>query len=664
MLHGRSMMPIFGGWVMWVHLLSLLALMHRDPPPPPLRPLVSFVDCDRTYECDPEAGPNALSGVEAELSESFDHDIVIPLKAIAGSAKPGRNYAADLDAAVVFKAGQTRGRIRDRDGLADVIIEGGNAGGEPVQFRLELQGTSEVVTAADPQGYREIRIAGAEMDPLRPETRLTKADFTEQFVPVFERELVGQAFTVRAEMPAPKDTDLHFELWRGIGDVAKSVTKFSTVLRQGATDAVVRLADKIPPDELLRLGLADDRIPGPDEYYELRLDARPPLIAAGDPCSIAVLAKDDDEPVTISQILEDEQGKRIRHIEPGVPYWVVPVLSGTLESPCHVQLVIDGKSIPPGGVIPAGLLREPRFGPFTTDDGREALSVEVEAAPRWGPLCESCNVNGDKCPGCKPAAKPCPNCRDRSGGCATCNHGAGTCKMCSGRPGGCLGCGFGRGVCGACKGRPGGCSACGGRAGGGCVARVGPWDVPVGPAVPGDFLLLLVNNQRLHEPGDRITERTMAAIKGEKECYKNAVVLVNEQDEQELKPDGPPPDAARSFRPFKEGSDDLQGQAQRIVKTLSKKRDIAENPDPRAIVIWPERELSSASDLSALKTLAQSDTGPISILCPDADPAMARRLAKALEAGGGGSGRITIRCPKTPELKEHIQDIIQSGEGQ
>lgn len=659
MLHNRSMMPVLGGWVVWVHLLSLLVIRPPEPPAAPLRPLVSFVDFDETYDCDSELGPNQLVRLEAELSEPFDRDIVIPVKAIPGSAKSTIDFLADPDAAVVFKAGQTRGRIRSRDGLADVTIQGADSGGEPVQFRLELQGTNDVVTAADPRGYRSVRIPRMREERSPSPSKLTSADFTERLATVLERELPDQVFTVRAEMPAPKDTDLHFALWRGVGERAARIAEFSTILRQGATDASIRLADKLSPADLKRLGLADDSVPGLDEYYELRLDARPPLIAK-DPGCISVVAKDDDQRVTVSQILEDERGNRVRRIEPGKPYWVVPVLSGTLETPCHVQPVIDGKSIPPGGVIPPGKIRDPRFGPFTAKDDRESLPIEVTAAPQRLPACGKCGSGGESCALCKPSSTACRSCSGRPGGCSACNHGAGACASCFGRPGGCLACGFGRHVCGACSGRPGGCGACGGQADGACVASAESQSVPVGSPVPGDFLMLLVNSQRLHEPGAGITEQTMTAIEGEK-AYKDAVLLVDEVGERELKAGGPPPEAANTFRPFREEGDNLAGQAEKIASTVARKRDTAENPDLRAIVIWPERELSSSSDLSALKTLARPENGPISILCPDADPTVARRIAAELAPTSGGKGRVTVRCPKTPELKHHIRDIIDSG---
>jgi hypothetical protein len=178
--------------------------------------------------------------------------------------------------------------------------------------------------------------------------------------------------------------------------------------------------------------------------------------------------------------------------------------------------------------------------------------------------------------------------------------------------------------------------------------------------VPGDFLLLLVNNQRLHEPDDAIAANVVKAIKDEN-AYRDAALVVNENDEAELKPGSPPPDPAQTFRPFSKEREDLSGQVQRIVDTIKEKRDNAATDRLPTIVIWPERELSSAANLEALAALGQDGGGPISILCPDADPEKARRLATALVTPHEGNERITVRSPKTPELVEHIRDVIHAG---
>ena len=76
---GRSLLPVFGAWVVWVYLLSLVVLRPiGNIPPAPLRPSVRFVDAEEVHVFDNEAGPNGLREVVAELSEPFDREVEIP----------------------------------------------------------------------------------------------------------------------------------------------------------------------------------------------------------------------------------------------------------------------------------------------------------------------------------------------------------------------------------------------------------------------------------------------------------------------------------------------------------------------------------------------------------------------------------------------------------
>lgn len=199
----------------------------------------------------------------------------------------------------------------------------------------------------------------------------------------------------------------------------------------------------------------------------------------------------------------------------------------------------------------------------------------------------------------------------------------------------------------------------GGDGGGGPVSGSPDQQVGVGPPVPGDFLLVLVNNHRLHEPGDKVAENVVKAIKDEA-AYKDAALVVNEHDDAALQAGGPPPDPEKAFKPFAKENENIDGQVDRLVKTIAQKRTNAANPNLRAVVVWPERELSSASSVEGLSKLVREAGGPISILCPDADPEKARRLATALNTEAGG-GQVTVRSPKTAELVEHIKDVIHGG---
>lgn len=664
MVFGGSIFRVFTGWVAWIYMLSLFVLLGipDSVPVAPPRPNVRFVDFEQPFTCAPGSAPNALTAITVQVSEPFNRDLEIPLKAIRGTAVPVEHYEADSDAAVFIKAGQTVGYIRERDGRLDVLVraEGGNT--SPRRFVLELQNTHDVVVAADPQGRRNVELlAGSGSHPAT--APLTPTEFTEQFVAVAERDFIDQLFVVRANRRIEADSDVVIELRGGIGDDATLVERFTVTMRQGAEEVSFRLRDELSLERLNELGLTDNEWPGPDEFYEFHADPRPPaLIAKTDPCFMAVLVTDDDGSVNISQILEDQAGRTLARVMPDEQYWIVPELSRPLERDCRVVPVIDGQRTPPGGIIPAGKVREPRFGPFLVASNREKIVIASDGALEMdGPsLCATCNGDGGSCPDCQPKGA-CKSCDGRPGGCTACRAGTGGCRGCNGRPGGCLACGFGHGACGACGGAGGPCSACGGGSGGGGgpdgpVGPSSPRDVNVGPPVEGDFLLLLVNNQRLHEPGDGITESVLEAIRNER-AYGNAAIVVNQQGESELKY-GKVPDPATAFQPFGQKGDDLAGQVNRLTETIAAKRENAAKQSLPTVIIWPERELSSAPDLAMLADLAAKGGGPISVLCPDAAPENARRLADALRAPEGAQNLVTVRSPKTPELAEHIRDVI------
>jgi hypothetical protein len=173
-------------------------------------------------------------------------------------------------------------------------------------------------------------------------------------------------------------------------------------------------------------------------------------------------------------------------------------------------------------------------------------------------------------------------------------------------------------------------------------------------------MIFLVNNQRLHEPGDVITDRVREAIK-DRNPYKQGVIVINADGKESLLTEkSAPPAEDRSFEPFSADAQDLAGQASKVVETIAHRRRHAEKQDIRTLVIWPERELVSATSLDVFQSLADDGRGPVSFLCPDADPERARELAAALVPAGGDAAGVTVRSPKSHELVEHIEDVLDT----
>lgn len=173
-------------------------------------------------------------------------------------------------------------------------------------------------------------------------------------------------------------------------------------------------------------------------------------------------------------------------------------------------------------------------------------------------------------------------------------------------------------------------------------------------------MIFLVNNQRLHEPGDVITERVREAIKDRRPYHQGAIVINDEGRETLLTEKSDPPAANHAFEPFHADRQDLEGQAARVAETIMRKRRNAANPDIRTLVVWPEREFVSAETLEVFRPLADDGHGPISFLCPDAAPERARELAAAILPEAGGQGQVTVRSPKSDELVEHIDDVLDA----
>jgi hypothetical protein len=172
-------------------------------------------------------------------------------------------------------------------------------------------------------------------------------------------------------------------------------------------------------------------------------------------------------------------------------------------------------------------------------------------------------------------------------------------------------------------------------------------------------MIYLVNDQRLHEPGDVITDRVREAIKDRKPYNQGAIVINADGPNTLLNDSSEPPEARKAFKPFAASRQDLESQVERVAETIARARRESANPGIRTVVVWPERELVSATNLHVFGSLASEGCGTVSFLCPDADPERARVLGEAMNLEVGND-RITARSPKSDELVEHIDDVLDA----
>jgi len=291
--------------------------------------------------------------------------------------------------------------------------------------------------------------------------------------------------------------------------------------------------------------------------------------------------------------------------------------------------------------------------------------------PSENPLCHKCGGKVGGCEACGFGKGVCATCKGAGSQCKTCD-GSGACDACQGKGGDCSAC-RGSGKCRPCNGSGGVCSICGasigggpggggpggGGPGGGGPGGGGPGGGGAGKPKPADFMIYLVNDQRLHEPGDVITDRVREAIKDRKPYKLGAVVINADGTNTLLNEATEPPEVSKAFKPFAASRQDLENQVERVVETVVLARRDSANPDIRTLVVWPERELVSATNLHVFRPLATEGCGAVSFLCPDADPERARALGEAMKVGAR-AGQITARSPKSDELVEHINDILDA----
>ncbi len=180
-----------------------------------------------------------------------------------------------------------------------------------------------------------------------------------------------------------------------------------------------------------------------------------------------------------------------------------------------------------------------------------------------------------------------------------------------------------------------------------------------GPPVPGDYMLIVVNNERLHDPNDGIVAEVKRALANEAaKPYGNGAIILNPKDEGVLTPTSGGPDPKKMFQPYSEEGHDVAGQLKRIEEVVARKREAAANPDLRAVVVWPERDLAAGV---GVRPVAGDGLQPMSFLLPDAAASYARNVERGLVPPGVGSRDLTVRAPKERELQAHLVNVISEG---
>jgi len=180
-----------------------------------------------------------------------------------------------------------------------------------------------------------------------------------------------------------------------------------------------------------------------------------------------------------------------------------------------------------------------------------------------------------------------------------------------------------------------------------------------GKPVPGDYMLIVVNNERLHEQGDGIVDQVRKALADESaKPYDNGAIIVNPDGEDMMTAESGGPDPQKMFRPFEEQEHDVASQLARVEEVVARKREAAEKPDLRAVVVWPERDLAARQ---GVRPVANAAVQPMSVMLPDADASYARDVHRGLVPRNVPPGTVTVRAPKEAELRAHLTNVMSEG---
>jgi hypothetical protein len=576
---GQSLLSVAGWWVAWVYALSLALpmLLGPLPIPPPEGGRETF---------DRWAREVVFSSPGWQVAEG-DAQSLLGLKAVANSpapvagnvlvgveeltAKAGADYEiADSGVEIHFDKGAVEGDFREVPGWgAGVRIAAGADWKPPRSFRLKLQTGTDALAAGD------LAICTVTIDdgPKPSHLDLISVGFARDSVAVSRAKLATTAIEVAAESPASTPVPIAFDLYQILDGERRPLGKFEKVLPVGEKRMSVCVADAFTPEEIEKLGLADDGLAGADDTYELDLMAPPPMFP-GSPRTCRLVAANTNQPPTARTVFFDRNKRVVDWLDP--EGFVTLEYDDPMRNETRHVLTIDGRQLPDEVVI------DPR--------ARRGRLVSLAGHDWTGRSGRRCHV-GSAC---------------------------------------------GRGCC---KGQ------------GGCSGKA-----LCGEPVPGDFMLLVVNNERLHDPGDGIVEEVRRALAdGATTPYGKGAIIVNPDGEDVLTSDAGGPDPKKMFQPFGKQGHDVAGQLKRVEQVVARRREAAANPDLRAVVIWPERDLAAGR---GVRRVEGEYLRPMSFLLPDADPSYVRAVETALMPRGTPPRDVTVRAPKEWELEAHIENVI------
>lgn len=183
--------------------------------------------------------------------------------------------------------------------------------------------------------------------------------------------------------------------------------------------------------------------------------------------------------------------------------------------------------------------------------------------------------------------------------------------------------------------------------------------LPKGPKDAGRFAVIVVNTSRLQEPGNGVLEAVGKYMKtAGSSSFRNGILLV-QPGQPKVFLGMTLPAESKGFSPLVKDGQGVSAQLNKLLEVVSYVRQENEDPTIRIVVVWAERDLESSIAVSRLKPVDRQKYGPITFLCPNADPDGSGAIRDALVGVGNADvAGVTVRCPDVDELSDHIRWAI------